>query len=73
MHLSNIFINPKYRSQGIGDAIVKFLIDKHDIKELGVLKTNTNAINLYKKNGFKIDKSYTEKYPDNKCYFMIRK
>ena len=72
-HLSNIYVNKDYRSQGIGDQIVKFCIKKYDIKRLGVLKTNTHAINLYKKNGFKIDKNYNKVLPDSKCYYMIRK
>ena len=74
----NVCVAPEFRGQGIGDYMVKQLINtagKSDIT-LTVLATNMAAINLYQKNGFKILYDFDDyggyKRPKAKCYCMIR-
>lgn len=53
------FITPvevmkKYRGYGLGNKLVKDLINKYDAVDLVVMKDNEVAVNLYKKHGFVI-------------------
>lgn len=57
-HITNIAVKEEYKGNGIGNMIVKGLITycavkKIDNMTLEVRKSNTVAINLYEKNGFK--------------------
>ena len=59
MHITNIAVRKSYRHKGIGDKLLKKLIEitKEKHKEtitLEVNEQNTVAQNLYLKNGFKI-------------------
>lgn len=47
-------LDEKYRGKGLGTAILKREISRHDKLSLDVFKTNTGAIRLYKSLGFKI-------------------
>ncbi|HZJ83666.1 MAG TPA: ribosomal protein S18-alanine N-acetyltransferase [Clostridia bacterium] len=56
-HITNIAIHPKHRGQGLGEAIMKALIDtaielKIDSMTLEVRVSNLVAKNLYRKLGF---------------------
>lgn len=69
-HITNIAVHPAFRRMGIGSMLLQKAIDvsKHnsDTIILEVRKSNTPAINLYKKFGFKeigIRKNY---YLDNR-------
>jgi len=62
-----IVVGKEFREKGIGNALLKTLIDEAIrigvIKiTLVVLKENTAAINLYKKQGFKIVKETTDSF-----------
>jgi hypothetical protein len=59
-------VYPEYRRRGLGDQIIKLITSKYGAGALAVLKTNKPAINLYKKNGFKISKERL----DDKYYYM---
>lgn len=50
----NVYVYPKYRQNGLGNILIKDAIAKYGGIDLTVGKTNTKAINLYKKHGFKI-------------------
>ena len=52
--LQAIEVNPKFRGQGFSKKLIRLAIDTYDINWLTVRKTNEIAIELYKKNGFKI-------------------
>jgi len=59
MHITNIAVKKRYRHKGIGETLLKKLIQitKEENKEtitLEVNEQNTIAQNLYLKNGFKI-------------------
>ena len=51
-YLAHIYINPEYRSMGIGTAIIKNDMDAHDKILLQVMKSNPRAKALYESLGF---------------------
>lgn len=70
-HITNIAVHPDYRGQGIGEALVKSLIGiakEHNVVRitLEVRPTNTAALNLYKKFGFKVEGLRKGYYVDTK-------
>lgn len=70
-HITNIAVHEDYRRKGIGDAIIKALIDLAEKKEmigltLEVRKSNTAALELYRKNGFIMEGVRPEYYEDNR-------
>lgn len=76
-HITNIAVHKDHRRKGIGDAIVKALVEIAAEKEmmgltLEVRKGNESALALYKKNGFKLEGIRPEYYEDNKedAYIM---
>lgn len=68
-YLSNIEVTDKYKGQGYGDQIMKYAINNMNVNKLYVEKNNNVAINMYEKNGFKIDKDGTR----NGYYLMYLK
>lgn len=58
--LYDVEVFEKYRGQGYGNDIISYMLKHYKINELTVEKTNTIAINLYKKFGFKIVKEFEE-------------
>ena len=76
--MCNISVKKAYRRQGIAYFMLTELLARNNKNtvELTVLKDNVNAINLYKKLGFKIIgepfKDYGGyKLPDEYCYKML--
>lgn len=75
-HITNIAVHRDYRRRGVGDAVVKALIEIAQEKEmigltLEVRKNNTAAQSLYKKNGFRLEGIRPEYYEDNKDDALI--
>lgn len=72
-----IVVLEKYRGKGIADKLLKSALDDMrkngcNIVSLEVEISNEKAINLYLKNGFKIE-SIREKYYENKDgYLMVK-
>ena len=65
IHLDDIIVTKKYRGKGIGEKLMKMLIE--DAKKFGaklliweVLGWNTKAIKFYKKLGSKTDNEWTQ-------------
>lgn len=59
-HITNIAIHPEYRDRGIGDKLIKMIIEmvrENGLKSitLEVRDSNQQAIYLYEKNGFTIE------------------
>ena len=56
IEINYIFVIEEYRKKGIAYNLIKYVIDNYDFENitLEVNVNNTNAINLYKKLGFKI-------------------
>jgi len=57
-HITNVAVSKKFQGQGLGTSLLKKLIEKTEksgIKSftLEVRKSNTKAINIYKRLGFK--------------------
>lgn len=76
-HVTNIAVHKDYRRKGIGNIIVNKLIEIAEEKEmigltLEVRKSNVPALELYRKNGFKLEGIRPEYYEDNKedAYIM---
>lgn len=61
--LNEIYIEEKFRNNGIGADIIENIIKENDIVYLWVYKENIQAISLYKRLGFKvIDKTDSRYY-----------
>ena len=58
--LYNFEVDEKYRNQGIGSEILKYVLEQYKVNELIVEETNYNAIRLYKRFGFKEYTTFTE-------------
>lgn len=58
--LYNFEVDEKYRNQGIGSEILKYILKQYKVNELIVEETNYNAIRLYKRFGFKEYTTFTE-------------
>lgn len=64
-----MYIDEDYRGYGFANRLLKDAITKYDGYDLCVYKDNTVAIELYKKHGFVIDESKSDK----ETYYMILK
>ena len=61
--ISFLFVDPEYYSKGIGTILLNHILPIIGEKAwLFVAKTNSRAINLYKKFGFSIVEEFTGKY-----------
>lgn len=76
-HITNIAVHKDYRKKGVGDKIVKKMVEIAEDKEmigltLEVRTSNEAALKLYKNNGFKLEGIRKEYYEDNKedAYIM---
>ena len=58
--LYDVEVFKPYRNKGYGSAIVKWCLDNYKVNELTVEKTNTIAIKLYQKFGFKKAMNFKE-------------
>lgn len=70
-HITNIAVHPKYRGIGLGNTVVKALLDICEKEKvcaitLEVRKSNIPAQNLYKKFGFVEEGIRKAYYMDNK-------
>lgn len=59
LEVEKIYTRPSYHGTGVGNALMKIALDlarteKKKFIWLGVIDTNTDAINFYKKSGFKL-------------------
>ena len=72
--LLNIMVKPEYRNQGIGSALLKYIIDNKQDKKimLEVRSKNINAIKLYQKYDFKIINIRKNYYKDDDAIIMER-
>lgn len=82
--ISMLFVNDQNESKGIGQALMKYVINKYGDKEmrLNVFEFNRRAMHIYKKYGFDVAASDvakpeadgdTNKLVGQKFYKMIRK
>ena len=60
--LSEIYLDKNYRRKGIGTKILANVLNNNPIVYLWVYKENIKALNLYKKLGFKINKTTETRY-----------
>lgn len=76
IYLSRLIVKKEYRNQGIGQAILSFLLEKaadlgYCEATVGVDCNNDNAVHIYRKNGFKVFEKATDKHGE--YYKMIKK
>lgn len=69
-HVTNIAVSPLYRRKGLGEKLLKYVMDYCRDKgcsaiTLEVRASNTAAINLYEKLGFKTEGTRKGYYSDN--------
>lgn len=65
-YIGEIYIVKEYRNKGIGTALLKDEISKHDKIKLQVAQSNYGAMKLYKSLGFEI----TDRNNEGKLYIM---
>ena len=58
--LSDLGIDKEQRGKGLGQKMLKMLMEEYKINELTVLKNNHRAIHIYKKFGFKTVKEFND-------------
>lgn len=58
--LYNFEVKKSYRGKGYGSAILKYVLSHYKVNELTVAKDNEGAIKLYKRFGFKSNKTFKE-------------
>ena len=77
-HVISIAVLPGYRRKGIGEALLREALQAmathYGVKEcyLEVRVSNTPAINLYRKIGFKIEKTIRGYYADGENAYLMR-
>lgn len=77
-HVISIAVLPEYRRRGIGEALLKealnAMVNHYGVRDcyLEVRVSNTPAINLYKKLGFKIERVIREYYADGENAYLMR-
>jgi ribosomal protein S18 acetylase RimI-like enzyme len=54
LSIDKIGVHPDFRKSGIGSKIIAEIKKQFDLLRIDVVTENINAINFYKKNGFKI-------------------
>lgn len=60
--IDELYIEEKYRNNGIGTDLINNVISNNNIVHLWVYKLNVKAIRLYKRLGFKIIKETENRY-----------
>ena len=60
--IDELYIEEKYRNNGIGTELINNVISNNNIVYLWVYKLNVKAIRLYKRLGFKIIKETENRY-----------
>lgn len=75
IEIEYIIVDDKYKRQGIATKLLNFIEKNNDIKNitLEVRKSNEEAINFYKKNGFEIVTTRKNYYNNEDAYLMIKK
>jgi len=77
-HVISIAVLPEYRRRGIGETLLRealqAMTNYYNIKEcyLEVRVSNSPAINLYKKIGFKIERTIRGYYADGENAYLMR-
>jgi ribosomal-protein-alanine N-acetyltransferase len=77
-HVVSIAVLPGYRRRGIGEKLLRealhAMVAHYNVKEcyLEVRVSNTPAINLYSKIGFRIDKIIRGYYADGENAYLMR-
>ena len=52
--VKKLFVEPVLQGKGLGSKLLRYALDKCNVKYLWALEKNTRAINFYLNNGFKL-------------------
>jgi len=69
-YIEGIFVSSDYQDKGIGTQLLNKGKENKNSLKLSVYKKNVNAINFYKKNGFKIENINLDKNTNETEYTM---
>jgi len=74
IELEYLWVDKKYRNKGIASLLLDYMFNVDNVSNitLEVRVSNLNAINLYKKKGFKICAVRKNYYNGEDAYLMIR-
>lgn len=50
--LMELYVDSFFQNEGIGSKLIKFAVDRLDVRYLNVLEKNTKAIRFYQRHGF---------------------
>lgn len=75
-HIVSVAVLPQYRRKGIGQALVAMAMEKMTLYKakqcfLEVRKSNTPAVNLYKKLGFQVSRTVRGYYMDGEDAYVM--
>ena len=75
VHIANIAVHPDYRGMGVGERLMRKLLNKYEGCEvyLEVRVSNRIAQRLYKKLGFEIERTCLNYYPDGEHAYIMRR
>ena len=73
--LYSLGVSKEFRTSGVAQKLLTYSFDHLDTLafSLEVRTTNQNAIKLYEKNGFKIQKLLTDYYPDHCDGYLMKR
>ena len=69
-YIDELYVLKEYRLNGLGKKLLDFIKSNNNELLLNVFQKNTNAIEFYKKNEFKIIEENVEDYTREKGYLM---
>ena len=69
-YIDELYVLKEYRLNGLGKKLLDFVKSNNNELLLNVFQKNTNAIEFYKKNEFKIIEENVEDYTREKGYLM---
>lgn len=67
----NIVVDDYYRKKGVGKKLIEYVIKRFNLKAINLeVRQSNDAINFYKKMGFKIIRTIANYYHNEDAYFM---
>ena len=68
--VKKLFVEPVLQGKGLGSKLLRYALDKCNVKYLWALEKNTRAINFYLNNGFKL--SEDKKIEEDTNEYLIK-
>ena len=68
--IKNLFVEPSFQNLGIGDKLLNYAIEHHNVNYLWALEKNFRAIKFYKNHGFYF--TGDKKFEDDTNEYLIK-